>query len=131
MGRGSVNAMPTVSQLADYLHKELPELAPLLLSSWEAAGGAAASGDILGEPELRAAFDLGPARRVTVRVPSGCSVVIEGYRYERDWSGHAFDGETIEFRAGPGAGLSRDGVDLGATVAHRVAGDVAIELRPR
>ncbi len=57
MGRGSVNAMPTVSQLADYLHKELPELAPLLLSSWEAAGGGAASCDILGEPELRAAFD--------------------------------------------------------------------------
>lgn len=81
--------------------------------------------------ELAAAFGLSAPRRITVRVSPGCSVVVEGRRYERDWTGHAFDGERIELAAAAGAELVAAGEPVTEAMSHCVRGDVSFEVRPR
>lgn len=63
--------------------------------------------------ELSAEFDLGPARRIRVRVSEGARADVEGFSYERDWSGYAFDGEELTVRADPTCTLQVNGRDAG------------------
>lgn len=81
--------------------------------------------------ELTEACELSPPRQIRVKVAAGCAVLVEGRRYERDWTGHAFDGERIELAAAAGAECFVGGEPSGQAVSLLVTGDVRLQVRPR
>ncbi|GAB4164115.1 MAG: hypothetical protein Fur0037_29380 [Planctomycetota bacterium] len=81
--------------------------------------------------ELQRVFDLGPLYACSVRVPQGCGVLIDGFPYDRDWSGRFFAGQRLCLEARGGVrGFRAGGRDLGPSARLDVDRDLAIEAVP-